>query len=160
MQFAQRRASPPCNSQQIVDPLAACTARGSCFAARVGGAERKGRRVAVFTCVGLALRPALALALRSCCLPLLRQGIRAFSQKMTKPSPLSLLSSFGICIKCTNIERFSALTNCCGTLCRIDEKSGNVLAKWRIRRFWESLGCGIEIVLSVVYNIHITQIEV
>ena len=31
MQFAQRRASPPCNSQQIVDPLAACTARGSCY---------------------------------------------------------------------------------------------------------------------------------
>ena len=32
MQFAQRRASPPCNSQQIVDPLAASAARGSCFA--------------------------------------------------------------------------------------------------------------------------------
>ena len=85
---------------------------------------------------------------------------RAAPVRMPRRSCQTLHKRLDFYAKCTNISRFFPVTSCRGALCRIAENRGNVLAKWRIRRFWESLGYGIEIELFLVYNIHITQIEV
>lgn len=62
------------------------------------------------------------------------------------------------CTKPTKNKLVFPIRDIVDTLCRIDENTAIINAKWRIRRFWESAGFGIEIACFLLYNIHITQI--